>query len=168
MQSIQVGTQRAVFVSRNIYVNKYQLNKIGNLKQKINGRQRVKNLSCNVQEKNEDELVQSVILPTSENLEEEKIWIADQVRQWLDDEWTPLEVHEKLGEAAGEAYVKMRETGENELSAVLLGMGSDLLSFNYRETFVNAFDVANKVSDLLMQKMGMEVCCTGEPSETLQ
>jgi hypothetical protein len=59
----------------------------------------------------------------------------------LDEEWTPLEVHQQLGEAAGAAYVKCRKAGEDEMTSLLMGLSNELLAFNYRETFVNAFEV---------------------------
>lgn len=63
------------------------------------------------------------------------------IATWLDEEWTSLEVHQQLGEAAGAAYVTCRQRGDDEMSALLLGLSNELLAFNYRETFVNAFEV---------------------------
>lgn len=40
-----------------------------------------------------------------------------------------------------QAYAKVREQGEDEVGGVLLGMSSELLSFDYTETFVDAFEV---------------------------
>lgn len=40
-----------------------------------------------------------------------------------------------------QAYAKARTEGIDEIGEVLLSISSDLLSFNFRETFVNAFDV---------------------------
>ncbi len=60
----------------------------------------------------------------------------------------------------------MRLTGEREVGSVLLALSSRMLEFNYRETFVNAFDVSNKVIELLMMDMGTDVCCTSEEDKT--
>lgn len=76
---------------------------------------------------------------------------------WLDEEWTKLDVHRQLGEATAEAYAKARLQGIHEIGEVLLSISSDLLSFNFKETFVNAFDVSNKAAELLMRSMGQEV-----------
>lgn len=59
----------------------------------------------------------------------------------LNEEWAPLEVHTDLGEAAGRAYTKLRAQGQHEAGDLVLGIASELLSFNFRETFVNAFEV---------------------------
>ena len=78
-----------------------------------------------------------------------------------------------------QAYGKARTEGIDEIGALLLSISSDLLAFNFRETFVNAFDVrlssalardsrglsvsclqvSNKAAELLMRDMGNEVCC---------
>ncbi len=39
--------------------------------------------------------------------------LAKQVALWLDEEWTPLEVHTRLGHAAGEAYIQVRSRGSS-------------------------------------------------------
>ena len=41
-----------------------------------------------------------------------------------------------------QAYAKARLQGIHEVGEVLLSISSDLLSFNFKETFVNAFDVS--------------------------
>lgn len=57
----------------------------------------------------------------------------------------------------------MRLGGDQEAGSVLLALGTRLLDFpGYRDTFVNAFDVANKVVELLMLDMGTDVCCTSD------
>jgi hypothetical protein len=84
------------------------------------------------------------------------------IAQWLDEEWTPLQVHERLGAAAAEAYLRVRSTGENEAGGVLLQLIPELQAFNYRDTFVNAFEVGNKVIELVMLREGRDVCCTSD------
>lgn len=79
---------------------------------------------------------------------------------WLDEEWTPLDVHKQLGKAAGDAYVKCRQQGDADMSSLVLGLSNELLAFNYRETFTDAFEVANKVVEMLMMRSGVDVCCT--------
>jgi hypothetical protein len=67
--------------------------------------------------------------------------ISNIISTWLDEEWTPLDVHQQLGEAAGAAYVTCRQQGDDDMSSLVLGLSNELLAFNYRETFVNAFEV---------------------------
>lgn len=97
-----------------------------------------------------------------DDLEEEAAWLAGMVRCWLDEEWTPLDVHADVGRATGEAYAQLRRQGQSEAGDILLGLGRELLAFNFRETFVSGFDVANKSVELLMLRGGCDVCCTSE------
>lgn len=82
------------------------------------------------------------------------------IAMWLDEEWTPLDIHKQLGDAAGDAYVQCRQQGDDDMSSLVLGLSNQLLPFNYRETFTDAFEVANKVVEMLMMRAGVDVCCT--------
>jgi hypothetical protein len=113
------------------------------------------------------EPVPAATLPSLNSMDEveyEAMWIAGMIRCWLDDEWTPLDVHRDLGEATARVYMDIRQEGvENEVGDVVLGIGAGLLDFNFRECFVGPFDVANKVAELLMlKKSGCDVCCVSE------
>ena len=92
--------------------------------------------------------------------------IAGMVALWLDEEWTPLDVHKHLGKAAGDASVKCRQQGDDDMSSLVLGLSNELLAFNYRETFTSAFEVANKVVEMLMMRSGLDVCCTNQDDLT--
>lgn len=49
--------------------------------------------------------VPPVLLPplaSTDELAAEQSWVSGIVRVWLDEEWTPLEVHQDLGRAAGQ------------------------------------------------------------------
>lgn len=45
---------------------------------------------------------QEAVFPKLKNASEEREWVANAVTVWLDQEWTPLEAHKTLGQAAGE------------------------------------------------------------------
>lgn len=106
------------------------------------------------------DVILSSVTDTTE-LESQQKWLAVEVQLWLDDEWTQLAVHKDLGEATAQAYGKARLQGTDEIGSVLLSISSDLLAFDFKETFVNAFDVSNKAVELLMKDMGLQVCCDG-------
>ena len=86
----------------------------------------------------------------------------------LDEEWTPLPVHRRLGDRLAEAYVQAREEdGADEVGALIMGLTERLFSFNFQEAFVNRFEVANKAGEVLMMRAGMDVCCTSPDDESL-
>lgn len=91
--------------------------------------------------------------------------IGDAVAQWLDEEWAPLPEHRALGRAVSDTYVRLRSEGgddADDVASVLLGLaGSLTASFDFGPTFTGAFDVANKVIEIAMQRDGMEVCDCG-------
>lgn len=97
-----------------------------------------------------------------DELRQEAEWLADMVRLWLDEEWLPLDVHGDVGRATAQAYVKLRRQGASEAGDVLLGLGTELLGFDFSETFTSGFDVGNKSVELLMLRQGIAVCCTTE------
>ena len=87
------------------------------------------------------------------------IGLAERIRVWLDEEWEPLEVHQQLGEEAAAIYKQLRKSGEDDLGSLLLSLGERLRAFEYNETYTGPFEVANKVAELLMVRMGREVGC---------
>lgn len=94
-----------------------------------------------------------------------------------------------------QAYKDLRLRGENELGSILLGLSTSLLTFDFHDTFVNAFEVgglrqsrkvmskrklelcgswllwlpqvSNKVAELLMLEEEREVCCRSETDREL-
>lgn len=86
-------------------------------------------------------------------LADEQKWLADAITDWLDTEWRtsePVAVHATIGKRVGQIYGRQRMEGEDDLSGVLLAIGQELESFDMSETFVGAFNIANKVADLLL------------------
>lgn len=85
------------------------------------------------------------------------------VQYWLDSEYIPQEIHTSLGLEVARVYRSCRAAGMSDMSDILIGMGTALEGFDMKDAFVNAWDVANKVSDLLFFRMGMETSqCAGD------
>ncbi len=108
--------------------------------------------------------MEMVVLPDVDgvSLQAEAQWVGTMITCWLDEEWTPLDVHTDLGSYTAMAYLKLRREGVSNLSELVIDLATELIPFNYRETFVNAFDVSNKVMELIMLRNGCEVCCTSD------
>ncbi|GLC56887.1 hypothetical protein PLESTB_001159900 [Pleodorina starrii] len=87
---------------------------------------------------------------------------------WLDEEWTVLPEHAQLGQAAADAYVRLRRRGEDDMGSVVLAVASELLrpelSAAFRASFTDPFEVSNKLVETVMLRDGCDVCCTS-PSD---
>jgi hypothetical protein len=96
-------------------------------------------------------------------VEKDAAFLRDEIRQWLDTEFIPQPVHEMLGRHVEKVYIASRQRGVNDLGEMLMDIGSSLEDVKMKEAFVGAWDVANKASDLLMNRMNRELCsgCRG-------
>lgn len=64
-----------------------------------------------------------------------------------------------IGENVCLVYTDLRSRqGVEDLGELLMNVGSAFEDFNMRDAFVGPWDVANKVSDLLMVRMNRELC----------
>jgi len=93
-------------------------------------------------------------------------WVTEEITLWLDQEWIQRDVHREMGQRAAESVRRMVDSGNAAVSAILFAVAEDLGAANFPRLFesdVNEWDVANKVSDLLLQSMDIDVCCTAAP-----
>ena len=88
--------------------------------------------------------------------------LADSVQRWLDAEWMPLTIHQKMGESCKASFLQCEKEGVDDLMAVMMAVANDLQDdwqTEYeKDAFVNAWDVSNYVSDYLTRKCGIEGC----------
>lgn len=80
---------------------------------------------------------------------------------WLDEEWIPQEVHQKMGSSVTKTYIECRTKGVDDVSAIMTQVTDDLYE-NWSEynadAFVNAWDIGNYIADYLIAKSGSETC----------
>lgn len=93
--------------------------------------------------------------------------LAGVVHFWLDEEWAPLAIHQEIGAATAAAYLRIREAGAKDMADLVLLLSNELLTFDFTETFVGAFDIGNKVVEVLMQRAGIDVCCASDDDAAL-
>ena len=61
----------------------------------------------------------------------------------------------------------MAREGEDEvLQRLVMALAADLMDFDFTDSFVSAFEVANKVIEMLMLRAGADVCCVSEDDIT--
>lgn len=97
--------------------------------------------------------VSSIDLARLPDLQGDAAYLRAAVKKWLDDEYIVQPVHDKIGQQCGDIYVVTRQRGVTDLGECLLDVGTALERVPFENAFVNAWDVANKVADLLMSRM---------------
>ena len=89
-------------------------------------------------------------------------WLGESITRYLDDEWIKLPIHQKIGDIVSNVYIECRKRGVNDVGEMLMNVGNTLEDVDISESFVNAWDIGNKVSDLLMVRLDRELCsCAG-------
>ena len=91
--------------------------------------------------------------------------IATSVQAMLDTEWMPQDIHYKMGQSVKQSYIKVRRssTGDNDdmIMTIMTTVADDLI-MNWKQydkdAFVNAWDIANYVSDYLTTKINGDGC----------
>jgi len=90
-------------------------------------------------------------------------YLKTSVQYWLDTEYYRQEINAKLGREVERIYIQRRMDGIIDLGEMLMDIGTSLETFDMEDAFVNGWDVANKVSDLLILRMGKETAsCAGD------
>ena len=85
------------------------------------------------------------------------------VQRWLDAEWMPQEIHTQIGDSCGRSYIVCRrDRRTDDIMTIMTQVADDLTEvWNEKydqDAFVNAWDVANYVSDYLTKQAGNESC----------
>lgn len=89
-----------------------------------------------------------------QDLDEETEWLETQLREWLDREWQqgePQPIHAEIGLRTAQLYRRQRMEGENDLSSVLLAIGSELEGMDFTDAFVGPWNIANKTAEFLLE-----------------
>lgn len=106
-----------------------------------------------------------VTLSSLPNINNDAEWLGKSIKKWLDEEYMILPIHDKIGNVVTNIYSNSRNNNVNDLGDMLMAIGTELESVDLDKAFVNAFDIANKASDLLMIRMDRELCeCAGDMS----
>ncbi|CAM9645531.1 unnamed protein product [Ectocarpus sp. 12 AP-2014] len=109
-----------------------------------------------------------VMLPPAEKADEYAAFLSESIREHLNDEWMEQDCHKGIGEEVARLYLAAFEKGDTDLTTLVLDMGSAMEQFDMGDAFVGAWDIANLVSDFLMEKMGAETSsCSAKAPKTL-
>lgn len=97
-------------------------------------------------------------LITLTNYNEDSEFLYNSIKNWLNNEYIPLDIHDVIGENVRNIYLNNRKQGILDLGELIINIGTELESIDFEKAFVNPWDVANKVSDLLILKLDRELC----------
>jgi hypothetical protein len=105
------------------------------------------------------EPIPPIALPPAQNAQAEGEWLRNALAEWLDREFLPERVNQKIAERASQIFVRQRMEGENDVGELVIAILTEMQAFDFRESFYSEFAIANAVSDLLLQSLGIDRCC---------
>lgn len=105
------------------------------------------------------EPIRSITLPPSKNPQQEGEWLRENLLRWLDTEFIPEAVNQIIAQRAAQIFVRQRMEGENDLGSLVIAIVTEMQAFDFSKSFYGEFAIANAVSDLLLQSLGIDKCC---------
>jgi hypothetical protein len=100
-----------------------------------------------------------ITLPAVQAPQQEEEWLQKALHEWLDREFLPEAINETIARRAAQIFVRQRMEGENDLGALVIAIITEMQAFDFRESFYSEFAIANAVSDLILDSLGIEHCC---------
>lgn len=105
------------------------------------------------------EPIPPITLPPITDPAIEGTWLEQSLQKWLDEEFLPEPANQQIALRARQIYVRQRLEGENDLGSLVIAIVTEMRSFNFTESFYGEFAVANAVSDLILESLGIDRCC---------
>ena len=100
-----------------------------------------------------------ITLPPAENPQQEGEWLQKRLHSFLNEEFLPETINQDIAERAAQIFVRQRMEGENDLGELVLAIVTEMQAFDFSESFYGEFAIANAVSDLLLESLGIDKCC---------
>jgi hypothetical protein len=100
-----------------------------------------------------------VILAPVDDLDRERQWLEQSLAELLDAEYIPEAVNSTIAHYAANAYIRQRMEGENDIDGIAIAILTEMQGFDFSKSFFGEFAIANAVSELLLDRMGIEPCC---------
>lgn len=105
------------------------------------------------------ETIPPITLPPVQDADQERQWLKTTLHDWLNTEFLPELVNEKIADRAAQIYARQRLEGENDLGALVIALVTELQAFDFSQSFYSEFAIANAVSDLILDSLGIDRCC---------
>ncbi len=100
-----------------------------------------------------------ITLPSAHNAQQEGEWLTNVLQRWLDEEFLPEPVNQQIARRAAQIFVRQRMEGENDLGSLVIAIVTEMQAFDFSKSFYGEFAIANAVSDLLLESLGIDRCC---------
>ena len=105
------------------------------------------------------ELIRPISLPPATDALQEGEWLQQTLHRWLDAEFIPEPINQQIAHRAAMVFVRQRLEGENDLGSLVIAIVTEMQAFDFSQSFYSEFAIANAVSDLLLQSLGINSCC---------
>ncbi|WP_071516410.1 hypothetical protein [Geitlerinema sp. PCC 9228] len=105
------------------------------------------------------EAISPIQLPEVTCAQSEREWLQNALQQRLDREYPPEPVNQEIAAQAAHVYIRQRMEGENEVGAIAIALITEMQAFDFSQSFYGECAVANMVSELLLERMGIASCC---------
>ncbi|MBW4623632.1 MAG: hypothetical protein KME17_30265 [Cyanosarcina radialis HA8281-LM2] len=105
------------------------------------------------------EPIAPITLPPAQNPEQEGEWLQMALHHWLDEQFIPEQINHQIAKRASQIYVRQRMEGENDLGSLVIAIVTEMQAFDFSKSFFSEFAIANAVSDLLLDSLGIDRCC---------
>jgi hypothetical protein len=109
--------------------------------------------------KSMSEPINAITLPPAQNPQQEGEWLQKTLEVWLDSEFLPESTNQEIAQRATQIYVRQRMEGENDLGSLVIAIVTEMRGFDFSKSFYGEFAIANAVSDLLLDSLGIDRCC---------
>jgi hypothetical protein len=100
-----------------------------------------------------------ITLPPMQNPSKEGQWLKVALHKWLNDEFLPETINGKIADRAAQIFVRQRLEGENDLGALVIAIVTEMQAFDFSKSFYSEFAIANAVSELILDSLGIDRCC---------
>ncbi|MEZ2240264.1 hypothetical protein [Microcoleus sp. EPA2] len=105
------------------------------------------------------ESIAPITLPPAKNPEQEGEWLQQTLLAWLDSEFIPEPANQQIAKRAAQIYVRQRMEGENDVGSLVIAIVTEMQAYDFSKSFYGEFAIANAVSDLLLESLGIDKCC---------
>ncbi|NJN59927.1 MAG: hypothetical protein HC879_21815 [Leptolyngbyaceae cyanobacterium SL_5_9] len=105
------------------------------------------------------EPISPITLPPPQDAQQEGEWLRETLQQWLDREFIPEPVNQDIAKRAAQVFVRQRMEGENDVGSLVIAILTEMQAFDFSKSFYSEFAIANAVSDLLLDSLGVDRCC---------